>query len=116
MTAPPPANTTTDGVHFSVETVSAGVHRLALDNGVSHQIGYNLCMSELHRRDGSGWAKVETDLVCTMQLLTLNPGADATFEMRPGSLPAGEYRYVTRVESPLGTAGMLIATNTFVVR
>lgn len=48
-----------------------------------------------------------------MQLLTLNPGADATFEKRSGSVPAGEYRYVTRIESPLNTPPVTIATAPF---
>ena len=112
---PPPAEPSTDGVRFSVEQVSPGVMRLMLDNGAPHRIGYNLCASVLERRSGSSWVQAGTD-ICTMQLLTLNPGADATFEKRPGTLPAGDYRYATRIESPLDSPPTTIATAPFTVR
>jgi hypothetical protein len=112
-TAPPPADSSPAGVHFSAEKVSPGVVRLMLDNGAPHRIGYNLCTSVLQRRSGSEWAQQPSTDVCTMQLLTLNPGADATFEKRPGSVPAGEYRYVTRIESPLNTPPVTIGTAPF---
>ena len=102
------------GLHFSAERVSADTVRLALDNGTQSQVGYNLCTSALQRRDGSEWAAIDTGDVCTMELRTLNPGADATFEKKlPANLQAGEYRYATRVESPLGSAGTTVATNAF---
>jgi hypothetical protein len=88
--------------------------RLALDNGAPDPIGYNLCSSALQRRDGTAWTPVATNEVCTMQLLTLNPGHDATFEKRlPANLPAGDYRYLTSVESPLGTPQTGITTDPF---
>jgi len=88
--------------------------RLTLDNGESHQIGYNLCSSLLERRDGTMWTAVPTDEVCTAVLLTLNPGRDATFEKRlPSDLPAGEYRYRTSIESPLGMPMTVITTAPF---
>lgn len=117
QTAPPAADSSADGVRLSVERVSAGVIRLALDNGSRSPIGYNLCTSMLQRREGSAWTSVPTGEICTMQLSTLNPGHDATFEKRlPASLPAGEYRYVSSVESPLGTSAVRIATDPFPVR
>lgn len=110
----PPANPAAPGVLLSVERVSPGVMRLTLDNGSREPIGYNLCTSAFERRDPSGWTRVPTDEVCTMQLLTLNPGFDATFEKRlPANLPAGEYRYVAGVESPLGTSQVGVATSPF---
>ena len=57
---------------------------------------------------------METGDICTMELRTLNPGADATLEKQlPASLPSGEYRYVTNVESPLGSAQTGVASNAF---
>ena len=88
--------------------------RLMLDNGEHHQIGYNLCPSVLQRRTGTTWTQVVRGEVCTMQLMILNPGADATFEKTlPDDLPAGEYRYLTSVESPLNTPQAGIATDPF---
>jgi hypothetical protein len=105
---------TAPGVRLHAEAVSPGTVRLTLDNGTDAQIGYNLCASGLQRRDGSAWTPVETGDVCTMELRTLNPGADATFEKQlPASLPSGEYRYVTNVESPLGSAQTGVASNSF---
>jgi len=60
---------------------------------------------------------VPTDEVCTMEWRTLPAGQDATFEKRlPDNLPAGEYRYVTAVEIPLGSERVDIATAPFAVR
>ena len=101
-----------DKVLFSVEQVSPGVYRLMLDNGASHQIGYNLCSSVLERRNGTSWTRAHTD-ICTADIRRLNPGADATFEKRPGPLPAGEYRWVTRIESPLDAPPATLATGVF---
>jgi len=102
------------GVHFAAERVSPEVIRLSLDNGASQSIGYNLCSSSLERRTGSTWSNVPTGEVCTMQQLTLNPGADATFQKDlPANLGAGEYRYVTSIESPIGTAPKRVATAPF---
>ena len=112
---PPGNGAGTAGVRFGVESVSPGVYRLTLDNGTTRPIGYNLCSSVLERRDGASWTPVSND-ICTMQVNTLNPGFDATFEKRPEDLRAGEYRFVTRVESPLGTAPQVVMTSTFTVR
>jgi hypothetical protein len=112
----PPSAPSSARVFFTAERVASGAVRLALDNGERHPIGYNLCNSDLERRTSSGWERVPTDDVCTMQLLTLNAGHDATFEKRlPTLLPAGEYRYVTGIESPLGTPQVRVATDPFSV-
>jgi hypothetical protein len=111
---PPPASSTIAGVRFSAERVSPGIIRLALDNGAPHQIGYNLCSSTLQRRSTSTWEPVGTGEICTMELRTLNPGADATFEKTlPSNLPGGQYRYITNVESPLGSQQSGVATDSF---
>jgi hypothetical protein len=114
---PPPPQTSSSssaGVLFGTERISPDTVRLTLDNGASQPIGYNLCSSDLQRRSGSDWVRVDTGEMCTMQLLTLNPGHDATFEKKlPAGLSAGDYRYVTSVENPLGTAPARIATAPF---
>jgi hypothetical protein len=112
----PPSAPSTARLFFTAERVASGTIRLALDNGEPHQVGYNLCNSDLERRTSSGWERVPTDDVCTMQWLTLNPGHDATFEKRlPTLLPAGDYRYVTGIESPLGSPRVKVATDPFSV-
>lgn len=110
----PPADSSTGTVHFGTDRISAGVVRLTLDNGASQPIGYNLCTSSLERKEGSSWTPVPTDEVCTMQWMSLNPGADATFEKRlPAGLAAGEYRYVTAIENPVGAPQKSMATAPF---
>ena len=116
-TPPAPTSQTSSGsveVRLHAERVSPGTVRLTLDNGASQPIGYNLCSSELQRPSGTSWVRVETGDVCTMEIRALNPGFDATFEKKlPSALPAGEYRYVTSVESPMGGSHMLVATAPF---
>lgn len=99
---------------LSAEKVSDSTVRLTLDNGSRETIGYNLCNSQLQRRSGSDWTLVPTDDICTMELRSLRPGADATFEKRlPARLASGEYRYVTRVESPAGTPPAVVTSAPF---
>ena len=115
--APEPAPQPPSRVFFTAERVPPSTIRLALDNGSPDPIGYNLCSSELQRRGTSGWTRVDTGEVCTMELRTLNPGHDATFEKQlPSGLAAGDYRYVTGVESPLGGSRVVLATDPFTVR
>lgn len=106
------ADSRIEGIHFTAEMQSDRTVLLQLDNGTRETIGYNLCASVLERRDGDSWSAGEAD-VCTMQLLTLNPGSDATYKKKPASLTPGTYRYTTRVESPLGTAPAPISTPPF---
>jgi hypothetical protein len=111
---PPPASSTIAGVRLSAERISSSIIRLALDNGAPHQIGYNLCSSALQRRSGSTWEPVGTGEICTMELRTLNPGFDATFEKTlPLNMSAGEYRYITNIESPLGAQQAGVASDSF---
>jgi hypothetical protein len=80
-------------------TVSQGrALELALRNGSSRAIGYNLCASGLERRSEDGWQPVPSTRVCTMELRTLAPGGAARFRAPPEALPPGEYRAVTRVD------------------
>ena len=92
-------------------------YRLILQNGYNGSVGYNLCASGLQRWNNSTWQAVETGEMCTMELRSLPPGQDATFEKRlPDGLAAGRYRYVTSVEIPIGTEQVAVATAPFDVR
>lgn len=72
---------------------------LTLSNGSAAAIGYNLCTSGLERQSGGAWQAVAEDRVCTMELRTLEPGAQARFSLRlPPGVEAGDYRYHTTVE------------------
>jgi hypothetical protein len=75
---------------------------LFLRNAYDTQLGYNLCFSALERRtDAGAWepSAVQEDRVCTAELRILEPGDTASFQLRiPPPLPAGEYRYRTRLE------------------
>lgn len=115
--APEPSPQPNSRVFFTAERVSPATVRLALDNGSPDPIGYNLCTSELQRRGTSGWIPVDTGEVCTMEMRTLSPGHDATFEKQlPSGLAAGDYRYVTGIESPLGGSRVVLETDAFTVR
>jgi hypothetical protein len=104
-------------VVLDVSPAGAAKVRLTLDNGTSDPIGYNLCTSTLQRHDGNSWSPVRTDEVCTMELRILEPGRSATFDKTiPSGLSAGEYRYVTSVEDPLGGAQRTIASGSFGVQ
>lgn len=91
--------------------VSPGVVRLTLQNDTEHPVGYNLCASVLEFENGTTWSQVSTDEVCTMQLLSLAAGDQSTFDKHvPAGLQAGSYRYLTSVESPLGSKQVGIAS------
>ena len=105
MHSSPQTDAPAGSVRLTAARLASGAVLLTLHNGSADAVGYNLCPAALQRRDNSGWSPIESDEVCTMQLITLEPGAEATFEKRlPAGLPSGEYRYVASVESPLGTA------------
>src|SRR5688572_24596127 len=114
---PPAAGSRSDVVLLSAERLDAARYRLILQNGYNGQVGYNLCASGLQRWSDSGWQPVETGEMCTMELRSLPPGQDATFEKRlPDGLAAGRYRYVTSVEIPMGTEQVLVVTAPFDVK
>ena len=96
------------GVHLTVEPRSApagGTVTLLLRNGTSHSIGFNLCMSALEQRRGDAWVRVPESGVCTRQLNVIGPGREARHAKRlPAGLPAGDYRYRTNIEAPLGSS------------
>ena len=72
---------------------------LTLDNETEGPVGYNLCTSSLERQTASGWEPVPVDLVCTMELRSLQAGSDVEYRMPlPAGLVEGQYRYRTNVE------------------
>lgn len=96
------------GLRFSVEPATAApgaTVTLVLRNGSPRQLGYNLCMSGLEQRQGNGWRPVVGTAVCTAELRLLTPGQEARFQRRlPPTLATGEYRFGTRVETPLNSS------------
>lgn len=71
---------------------------LTLTNRSAQEIGYNLCTTAIERRVGDDWQPVRTDRVCTMELRTLQPGAEATYRTTlPPGTTAGDYRFHTTV-------------------
>lgn len=94
-------------------TVSQGrILELALRNGSSQPIGYNLCASGLQQRSEDGWRAVPSTRVCTMELRTLAPGEAARLRLPLEDLRSGEYRAVTRVDGAPGE----VSSEPFVVR
>lgn len=89
---------------------------LVLVNDSTEQIGYNLCTSELARRDGAAWMPVPSDRVCTMELRPLEPGMEAryTLETRPPLAP-GEYRVVTGVARMPDESMIAVASEPFLL-
>jgi hypothetical protein len=98
------SDTEQQGVRLAVApaSVAAGGNvALTLTNGSAEAIGYNLCTSTLERREGGDWRPVPSDRVCTMELRTLEPGRQDTFQLElPAGITAGEYRFRTGVELP----------------
>jgi hypothetical protein len=116
LSACAPLQSRDGAVTLDAERVSPETVRLTLRNGSASAVGYNLCASVLEHETGTTWSQVRTDDVCTMELRTLAAGESATFDKRlPTDLPAGDYRYLTSVESPLGTAQSGIASDSFPV-
>ena len=73
---------------------------LTLENDTLEQIGFNLCSSSLERQTADSWDAVQTDIVCTMELRTLDAGARADYRTAlPAALAPGRYRYTTSVEA-----------------
>jgi hypothetical protein len=84
---------------------------LTLENGSSEQVGYNLCSSGLQRQTAAAWEGVPSDIVCTMELRTLDAGAQTTWRTElPSSLESGQYRYTTNIEA-MGTGGRHVVTS-----
>lgn len=99
------------------ETASAGDSiSLTLANPATEQIGYNLCASSLERQSADSWNAVPTDIVCTMELRTLDPGAQADYRTAlPATLAPGRYRYTTTVELMQTGSRHAVTSNAFTV-
>jgi hypothetical protein len=106
--APPPVTgdvAVVSGVSFTAHDAGPNIVQLTLTNGSDDRVGYNLCSSQLERKNASGWERIETGDVCTMEIRSLDVGQTATFDKNlPAGLASGDYRYVTRVEIPAGEA------------
>ena len=87
---------------------------LTLDNDTDGQIGYNLCSSSLERQTASGWEVVPSDVVCTMELRTLEAGSAAEYRVLiPSGIAEGQYRYRTNVEITATRAYRSVASEAF---
>jgi hypothetical protein len=85
---------------------------LTLTNNSTNPIGYNLCSSVLERRDGAQWVVVRTDEACTAELRILQPAGTASIRKQwPKDAGEGQFRYRTRVETPLGGGTADIVTD-----
>ncbi|HEX2167968.1 MAG TPA: hypothetical protein VHG09_12110 [Longimicrobiales bacterium] len=106
-----------DDVHLTVapENATPGDSMtLTLRNETTEQIGYNLCTSSLQRQTAGGWATVPSDVVCTMELRTLEPDQEASYRTAlPDDLASGQYRYTTSAEAMETGGGYGIMSNTF---
>lgn len=89
---------------------------LTLDNHGTEQIGYNLCASSLERQTADAWVLVDTDIICTMELRTLDAGEQARFRTAlPMGLPAGRYRYTTSIEAMRTGGRYAISSSAFTI-
>lgn len=93
---------TPPGVAFEVRPASPTPGQrvtLVLRNSGAGTLGYNLCTSALTRQAAATWDPVPSDRVCTMELRSLEPGNEDTFDLElPLDLQPGTYRFETRVE------------------
>lgn len=113
--APTPDGAGDVRLNVEPESLSAGDSiTLELSNGSAEAVGYNLCTSGLERLSGGEWQAVPSDRVCTMELRTLPGGERVRYELDlPSDLPAGEYRYRTRVERLDAGEGRMLRSGTF---
>lgn len=85
----------------SSEYVPGSQLTLRLHNGSTEALGYNLCFVSLQRHTEAGWESVpatEQELCQAIQH-QLAPGhAESAQRLLAGTLPAGEYRFLTTVE------------------
>lgn len=110
-----PGENPTDAVFRTDRAVYAPgqTAELRLNNSGSEHIGYNLCLSELKALTPDGTAPAD-GLTCTMILLSLAPGEQATFGY-PLSVRPGTYRFTTTIEH-IGGRRQTLSTPPFEVR
>jgi hypothetical protein len=94
---------------------------ITLLNRSERELGYNLCVAVLDRREGEGdeagewveWPDPPAE-ICTMELRVLDPGNTSSFRHTiPGGVTPGEYRFRTGVESPLGEGRVDVVSDSF---
>ncbi len=95
------------GLAYTVQPVAAapgGTAVLTLHNGTGEPIGYNLCVGALERLGGGLWVPaLSAANSCPPEWHRLEPGQQASAEAAlPPGLEAGDYRFVTKVDAPLG--------------
>lgn len=96
------------------QTTENSTVTLTLRNGSEEQVGYNLCTSDLQT---AGGGKVPTNVVCTMELRTLEPGRTATYGYKlPVNMATGSYRFATQVHWTDSGRTDRIRSNIFEVR
>lgn len=116
-------SSTPNGAHPSGVSLSAapdaaqpGSIALTLHNGADGPITYNLCASSLQRSSGTTWETVPEQRACTLELRTLDPGADATQSIAlPAGTSSGEFRYSTSVGLTSPEESVTVASNSFMV-
>jgi hypothetical protein len=89
---------------------------VTLANRSDRELGYNLCVAVLDRREDGDWVEWPEPPaeVCTMELRMLSPGETASFRHTlPPRLVAGEYRFRTDVEAPLGEGRVTVTSAGF---
>lgn len=90
-----------------------------LRNGTGHALGYNLCVAQLKRRVGGGWASVQRreSPYCILPLWVLDPGEEtAERQIVHPFIEAGTYRFEASVEWPVNAGGPVsLLSNTFVI-
>lgn len=101
------------------EVLAGGEVMLTLVNRSDRDLGYNLCPAALERRVAGEWVDepLRPAEICTMELRLLSPGDSAHYRHTvPSALAAGEYRFRTGVEAPLGGGRVEIVSEAFQVQ
>lgn len=92
---------------------------LRLENGTLGRVGYNLCGSTLERHEDGAWRPVPSrDAGACLAILyvarALRTGRPWVSRL-PAHLPAGRYRFTTRVELPFGKRWRSLSSAPFTV-
>lgn len=94
-----------------------GQVNLRLRNAGQRTYLYNLCPSQVQRRDGGSWVPFQAAAeVCTMELRQLGPAGEATFAFRlRQDAPAGEYRVQAQLEDEAAKQRIVVSSPTFAI-
>jgi hypothetical protein len=109
------------GVELTAQPQTAapgGTVALSLRNGLGAPLGYNLCFGGVEQRRAGLWVPALTPVkACPEAYDALAAGETVGGEtaLHP-ALPAGEYRYATRVRVPPGEwSPQLVRSNSFTI-